>query len=306
MHKCLVIYGVSLCLLLCSSGALAQEQAHGGQWRQNNWQLSVMTGYEQETLHWSIAGNSYGQSPNVYSELAWKRTAGPSLQAAVEGRLARRWVFFARGRRMSIRQGSATDTDYRGDNRTDASYRQTFDSDKGYTASLLGGAGYLLFNNKRFTFTPFIGYSAGYQSLYLTDNNGSFGLLNSSYKTQWTGPFVRLASTLRFIPRWSLKADMVYSQLQYHATADWNLIQAFSHPVSFRQKAAGYGIDISGALQYRISPHIMIELLAGYANRQTGKGTDELYLSAGSTDKTQLNGVDADALRLLAGLHILL
>ena len=50
-------------------------------------QLSFSTGHQQEDFHWSIAGNTSGQNPNVLSELKWKNVSGEDFSAAM------RWNF---------------------------------------------------------------------------------------------------------------------------------------------------------------------------------------------------------------------
>ena len=52
--------------------------------------------------------------------------------------------FFAQGRRVFITRGTVSDTDYQGDNRTDATYREQFDSDKGSSADWSAGLGWEL------------------------------------------------------------------------------------------------------------------------------------------------------------------
>ena len=115
-----------------------------------------------------------------------------------------------------------------------------------------------------------------------------------------------IGSELRLAARWTLAAEITYSQVDYSAKADWNLIPTFSHPVSFRHQAEGYGIDMNAALQYHCSPHLLLHLGGGGFTRQTGTGTDRLYLVSGQTDATQLNGVGTDGIRWTGGLKFML
>jgi len=318
MRLVIIGYGTLLAAILCGTTTCAQQEkttkpqggkTAPGQKRikydaENGWQFSLLTGYRQENLHWSIAGNSYGQDPNVYSELIWKKLSGTVLHASLLWQAHKRWRFRAEGNRAVITRGSVTDTDYRDDNRANASYRQQFGSDKGYTASWLAGAGYALLPESRFSITPYIGYAASYQNVYLVDPVAMLGLLNSSYKTQWYGPFVRVESVLQLTRKLDFIAGILYSQLNYHAQANWNLISTFNHPLSFRHEAKGYSIDINGELRYKLSRAARINVLAGYFNRQTGTGIDQLYLASGQTDKTRLNGVGSDGFSVMAGLGI--
>src|ERR1700749_3420291 len=67
---------------------------------------------EGQDFHWSIAGNSAGRDPNVYSELKWSGVSGPMGCAAVEWKPGGRWKVTAGGSRVFTRSGTLTDTDY--------------------------------------------------------------------------------------------------------------------------------------------------------------------------------------------------
>ncbi len=47
-------------------------------------------------------------------------------------------------------------------------------------------------------------------------------------------------------------AKGIYDQAVYRATADWNLIQNFSHPVSFTHHADGFGVEGQMGVEYAI------------------------------------------------------
>ena len=285
-------------LSACIVDAQDRPAAPGGE----KVQFSLRAGYQQESYHWSIAGNSSGQSPNIYSELKWRRLGGPSAQLALSWNVWKWLSLYADGSRLFILSGKVSDTDYQGDNRQHPVYQGGFDSDKGYTASWSLGAGGCILHNHSFRLSPVIGYGVHYQSMYLVDHSGVYTMLNSSYKTTWKGPYARLLTTLRLDRKWQLNAGLAYHQVVYRAKADWNLINTFSHPVSFRHFANGYGVDVDAALVYRLTHALGVSLGGGYCNWQTGKGTDELYLSAGGTDRTQMNGAFRNGYRILAGL----
>jgi len=265
-------------------------------------QLSFRTGWQQESYHWSIAGNSSGQNPNVYSELKWRRISGPVMRLAISWNLWRWLSLYADGSRLFITGGKVTDTDYQGDNRQHVTYQGVFDSDKGNAASWSLGAGGCILDNGLFSLSPILGYGVHTQALYLVDHSGVYTQLNSSYKTHWKGPYLKVISTLWLGPHWQASAGLAYHQVVYTASADWNLINTFSHPVSFRHNANGYGIDANAELHYRLTHLLSCSLGGGYFNWQTGRGTDELYLSAGGTDKTQMNGAFRNGWRVTGGI----
>jgi hypothetical protein len=273
---------------------------------ENKWLITFSSGYQQQNLHWSIAGNSNGQNPNVYSELKWRHVNGPSAIISVQWH-AWKWLSVcADVSHTFILSGKADDTDYQGDNRTNRVYQGKFDGDKGYLASWSAGIGYRILHARLFHLTPFIGYGINYQSLFLVDHSGAFGKLNSNYSTNWHGPLVKIITALQVSHTIVLTADLVYHQVSYSAKADWNLISQFSHPVSFRQVADGYGLNADAGLVFSLGQHITFSMGAGYTNWQTGKGTDRLYLVSGQTNATRLNEAVTDGFRCVAGIGIFL
>lgn len=265
-------------------------------------QLSLLTGYEQQDLTWSIAGNAAGQSPNVLSELQFKNIGGQSITGALQWNVWNRIIFTADYSRVFIKTGTVADNDYSADNRTQPVYGAVFNSDKGYTQAWSFGAGYHLFNNNTFSLIPSAGYIISRQSLFLLDRTGNFPDLNSTYETNWKGPYVKANAILRLINKLKLNVNLGYNQVNYNAKADWNLIQNFQHPVSYRHTAKGFGVDANAGLAYDITSNIAVNLGGGYFTWQTGKGIDELFLNSGGSDKTQLNKVNRKGYRLFGGL----
>jgi hypothetical protein len=273
-----------------------------GQALEKKLELSLSTGHQQEDFHWDIAGNINGRNPNVLSELKCKKISGQDYSAILQWNIWRRFSLSGAYRRVNVRSGSVSDTDYAGDNRTQPTYQENFSDNKGSTTVWGAGAGYIIFNNNLFTLIPYAGYGINKQSLYIVDNSGRFPGLNSSYDTRWNGPFVKVSSSVKIWHALKLAADFTYNQVNYSAVGNWNLINEFQHPVSYRHAAKGYGIDASARLIYKINPNIGITLGYGYFNWQTGNGTDQLYLSSGQVDKTQLNGVWRSGYRVNGGL----
>ncbi|HTD42499.1 MAG TPA: hypothetical protein VK671_17850 [Mucilaginibacter sp.] len=292
-HK--FIFLAATCLFYCKA-AQAQDA--------NKLQFSGGAGYQRENFHWSIAGNINGQSPNVYSELKWKSISGIKWDAAMQWNFYSRFLLTGGYDRSSITSGTSNDTDYGGDNRTNPVYNQNFSSNKGSTSAWSAGLGYKLIANKLWKLTPYAGYGIHYQSYYLLGDEGSFGQLNTTYKPQWEGPFIRLTSSVQLLKNLEAFGDFTYNQVKYNAAADWNLIQNFQHPVSFRQAANGYGIDMEAGLSFNINRHLAINTGFGFFNWETGNGTDTLYLTSGGTEKTQMNGATRNGMLFKVGLNI--
>jgi outer membrane protease len=251
-------------------------------------QVQVMGGYQQENLRWSIAGTSSGRNPNVYSELKWHGVGGLSTGAALSWEVWRRLVVFAEGSRMFTSSGTVSDTDYGGDDRTDPVYGRSFESHKGYAYANFLGLGYRFLIGSRLQLTPAVGYEWSGQRLSIED---AAEFLNSYYRTWWKGLVVRGSGELRLDGKWGLLFSGVYHQANYRADADWNLIQAFSHPVSFSHRADGYGLEGRLGVKYVAGRHVAVVVAGDYFNWRTGKGVDELYMTSGQTSQTQLNEV---------------
>lgn len=274
-----------------------------GVFGQDRLQVQVSGGYQREDLHWSIAGNSAGQDPNVYSELKWQAVGGVSAGVALSWQLWRKVVVFAEGSRVFTLSGTVSDRDYGGDNRTHPVYGQSFDSHSGYAYTSFLGAGYRLWEGRRLELTPAVGYGWSGQRLSI---EGEDGLLNSRYQTGWKGAVFRASGVLRIDGAWGILFGAAYHQVNYRADADWNLIRTFSHPVSFRHWADGYGLDGELGVRYAAGRHVAVVLAGDYFSGRTGKGIDELYLASGQTSQTQLNGVVLTGFGLRVGLRLVL
>ncbi|MDB5148738.1 MAG: hypothetical protein JWQ57_2758 [Mucilaginibacter sp.] len=288
------------CLLWLMIGARTLYAQSGG----NKLQFDITDGYQRENFHWSIAGNSNGQNPNVFSELKWAKLGGKSVTASLQWNVYQKFSFYADYSRQFITSGSVNDSDYSGDNRSSNTYNETFDAGKGHIQRWALGAGYQLVKNSWLTLIPYAGYSDNRQSLYLYDSDNRFPGLNSSYQTQWKGAFIKAIASLKLIEKLRFNVDITYNQVSYNAQGNWNLITTFQHPVSYRHHANGYGLNMNGALVYAITKHIAIQAGAGYLYWQTGNGTDQLYLNNGDVDKTQMNGAFMNGFRVFGGLII--
>lgn len=274
---------------------------------QSNFTLQLTSGYERQNFRWSIAGNSAGQDPNVYSELKWRDVGGITSGIDLRWQIKKRWYLYASGSRTFTRWGSMTDTDYGLDNRNDQLYHQQFPVTGGYNQSVSGAIGYSIFNSERIRLVPYIGYSVDKQYFPITDPGnaepGTAAQLNSSYSARWLGPLVGAEATWQFSANWALLVQGTYDQALYRASADWNLIEEFEHPVSFRHHAEGFSVRATISLNYAASQHISLICAADYFDRETGKGIDDLYLHSGQTQQTQLNGVKTAGFGIRGGVQ---
>ena len=174
--------------------------------------VRVSAGYERQDFRWSIAGNSAGQDPNVYSELKWHGVCGPAGRVEVSWKPVGRWRVLASGSRGFVRSGSMTDTDYGLDNRNDPIYHQQFGVTAGHDFSLGALVGYSLLCIDRFQLSPYLGYGYEEQIFPVTDPGGPYEGLNSSYATKWLGPMAKVVGSWQLSARWQVMADVTYHQ----------------------------------------------------------------------------------------------
>jgi hypothetical protein len=254
-------------------------------------QLSIAGGYGQESLRWSIAGDANGRNPNILSELRWKGVGGSVTTANIRFGLFDHWQLEGDYEHMFFSSGKVYDTDYGGNDRTNEVYTAQFNAGKGGADYWQAGLTNQIPVTGKFSITPSAGYAIFHQSLYIYGYAATFSDLNSTYKTTWMGPYGQVLCSIELTKKLCMDAALRYSQVRYRASANWNLIQAFSHPESFRHTANGYGIDTQASLLYRVSGVHAIGIKGSYARWQTGHGTDELYLVTGGSEQTQLNEV---------------
>lgn len=268
-------------------------------------ELSLTGGYQAAGLQWSIAGNLAGQSPNVLSEVKWRGLAGSVVTGGLKLRLFRR--FFLQGGlyHAAIKHGRATDSDYGQDDRAGRSYYAELNADEGYFRGGQLQLGYEVFSRRRLNVSVSAGYKKSQEELYLLDHQNAVPgerNLRSVYNTDWHGPVASVNLRYRLLERLTLNNQFSYGQLSYRATADWNLIDAFQHPISFRQKAQGYDLQNALSVNYQLKPFLAILLTATASRAETGSGVDDLYLESGAVQSTRFNGVSKNMQSIQLGL----
>lgn len=285
MNKYLTLF----LILVSAYHANAQSAAT----REDKVVIAVYGDYLHENLDWSIAGNSNGQNPNVLSEVRWKdlKLRGTGLDVLVN--IWSGIIFKGQYHRGTIYSGNATDTDYSQDNRTNPSYHADLNSDEGYAYNYSAALGYRFKVLPVFFVTPYAGYNKSRQSLFLKEFNDQTPdgekKLNSTYQTNWTGPMIGFDAALALRDWLSLKGSLSYAQMKYRAAADWNLIDAFAHPDSFKHNADGYEAAVVLQLDFRVTSSLSAFIRGNYTHAETGTGTDELFLVDGASVKSQFN-----------------
>ena len=287
--------------------ATAQTDAFKGE-------LKLSNGYRVDNLDWNIAGNPDGRSPNVLSELAWSDLEIFQLKAAV--RVTVRDVFYLRGSLAHgwIFDGRNRDSDFLGDNRTGEFSRSNNGSDDGAVWDASAGAGYAFaLGSGKLRIIPLIGYSYHQQNLTIRDGNqtvsrppsnaglGPFGGLDSTYETEWRGPWIGFDLDFQASDRIMLSSAIEYHWADYDAVADWNLRPDLLRFRSFEHHATGQGFVLSLGLEYLLAGPWSIDLAANYQQWSTDAGTDLVFLNNGAILATRLNEVNWDSFAILIG-----
>jgi hypothetical protein len=287
-------------LVLFSLNAHSQNQP-----KKPKFLLDASSAYYTEDFNWSIAGNVNDRYVIILSELRWRKIKGVQLNLNGEYNF---WKgLFVKGNlsKAFITSGKVSDTDFGQDNRQDTLFHDTFNSDHGNITSWAAGVGYKLSIAKKYSVAPFVGYGNNSQSLFVLRDYGNVtGNLKSTYDTKWNGLTMGLSFIVPVHERIIITAQSTYRQLNYSAKANWNLIEDFEHPVSFRHKAKGYGVENNIGVHYVLNEKISLSLNGQLGHWTTGKGTDTLYRTNGEVNVTQLNRVHRNSATLGAGIQI--
>lgn len=294
-----------------------REYSEGLTSKEADFRASLTAGYRIDELDWNIAGTAAGTSPNIISELTWKDLESRQLRGSIdytqlEGMLRGLHVdgFAYRG---WIYSGVNQDSDYAGDNRTDEFSRSYEDSDDGDILGYGAAIGYAFEFRKNQDLTrarviPLLGYAQYIQELTMTNGvqvippSGPFGGLNSSYETEWKGPFIGADLELLFSRKHLVHLRGTYHLADYYAKANWNLRTDFQHPKSYEHEADGKGYTMLLEYAYMFYPHLALNLQGSYESFTAEDGVTRFFLSDGTTSIQKLNEVNWDALSFSGGL----
>jgi len=273
--------------------------------------LDLDVGYRTDKLDWNIASNASGTStPNILSELSWDdlrirqlgaswrltRADGVQLHAHIDYG----WIVDGRNR----------DSDYLGNNRTQEFSRSDNDTNGDYVWDLALAGGMRVPITDVFAFIPSVGVSHHAQLLRITDGNqtippsGPFPGLDSTYRTQWTGPFIGAEINAAIGARVQAFVRMEHHWANYYAKANWNLRSDFQHPRSFEHEADGTGRLLAvGLSSGPLWSGWRARLTYQYQKWRTDPGIDRVFFDDGSVAITRLNEVNWTSRALLLGLE---
>ncbi|MBI3553356.1 MAG: hypothetical protein HY077_12750 [Elusimicrobia bacterium] len=285
--------------LLASSPARAAKEVRGT--------LELASGYRKDSLNWNIGFPATPGSPDVLSELTWRRVVVYDFQL----RLSLEYAGVLQGRlklgRGVIVDGDVQDSDFGGSGRTFEFSRSDSKANKGYTQDVSLGVGARI-SGAKFSLSP-LPLGMSYDSLNLRMSNGvqthsscapngqcgapvgPITGLNSSYNASWTGPwsgvdaeFAEDDFLLRLTYEYHWKA-------KYSGKADWNLRQDLAHPVSFKHAATGAGTVAELRLDYVAASNWSVGIAGTYQSWSAEAGTDTTFLAGGAQGAAKLNKV---------------
>lgn len=271
------------------------------QFRNNiNMDISITNGIALGDFTWSIAGNINGTNINVLSELNWYDLTGYQLGGEYN-------LFFSNKIGVSLQsatafytEGLATDTDYTAPNKQNIDFYAKHRGKKSYAHNSDLKIKYVFFKKEHLTIVPEIGLSYINHLYRLRDD--ILLDLNTTYKTFWYGINVGSSFAFHISDKTDICAGISYQQLNYYATANWNMSYQLQNPKSFTHTAKGYGIKPSILYKVHLSKVLSIFVNWKYYYFSTGKGVEKNYLTDGTTVIQRFNDGTGEQQSFLIGL----
>jgi len=250
-------------------------------------------------FQWSIAGNLQGQSPNILSELTFEKIIATGGYLTASYKLAEHLTLTASFQKNTVISGNGTDADYKENNRMDATYQVSFNSNKGVMDNFRIGCAYNIIASARFKLNTELFFANSLQNFNILDLN--YQNLNSTYKANWKSADIGVSGSYALTKRLSVLGAMSYGLNKYNSEADWNLIEIFRHPISFKQHANGDEFEGRAGLNYMLNSNFSILLCGKLGQMRSYKGLDTSFLQNGNEVKTQFNGANDNFYELKLG-----
>lgn len=287
-----VILTVALCHSPRTNAALLVES-----------NLTLSPSFRVDNLDWNIAGDEYGNAPNVLSELKWTSLTSLQMQLSSEIMVNRILYLKGFGNYGFIFDGDNQDSDYLGDNRTQEFSRSNNDAGDGNVNDVGFSLGMVLVfydddAGGTMTFIPQLGYSVHQQNLRSTNGKqtippiGPFPGLNSEYNAQWDGPWLGLDFRIQSSWTSALHFRYEFHKADYYADANWNLRDDLAHPLSFEHNATGTGQILALGWRQELNNDWLIGVELLWQRWSADNGKDRLFFSDGGNSVTRLNEVN--------------
>ncbi|WP_312338156.1 hypothetical protein [Sphingobacterium sp.] len=244
-------------------------------------------------LDWSIAGNLDGQSPNILSELIFSNINAIGTSFKIKYNPTDKFDFFVSYQKLWTYAGTGLDTDYEKDDRVRPTYQQEFTSHTGSSNSVRIGGTYYLFINNKFKVGSGIQFRNFEHKLFILQEN--LPDLNSTYIVNSKSLGLSLCGHYYLNEKMAFGSNIMYSILNHHSKANWNLIDIFEHPVSFTQKAVGYGLEGTLNFNYFFKKNISMSFGLIFERQTSSDGKDKSYLKDKTTRETKFNGLNLNS-----------
>lgn len=295
--------GFIRCIALCLMSTLAQA---------DELNLSYGLGARHDDFRWAVAADLQGGSPNILSELSWRKLRAWEHQLGLEYHSESGWVGRVKlGRTDFNLGGEVQDSDYNFDNRR-GEFSRSLNAAQGSTAQdagLLMGRRFYLDESDNLTITPVIGRSRNVADLRMNDGVqiipalGAYPNQNSRYRAQYDSTIAGVESRWWFLPPFGLDLQWHHHRFNYHAEADWNLRTDFQHPVSFYQQGSGTANRWTVGLLARMNRDWMMELAHSRHRSRLKNGLDVTNNADGTHQYTLLREVDWSSASTSLRLH---
>lgn len=280
----------------------------------------IGVGYRKDAVDWNFAGGPGG--PNILSELKWNNLCMVNYYGQL--RVSMPVLNYARltGNYGSIFNGTNTDWDYNGDDRTDPFSHAINKADKGEAFELSAAIGWPLPRwIEALSIVPLIGYSQqeqhlqlydGFQALYVNSpfNNTSIPDLASNYRAKWYTPFIGVDLFYRLRNKWKIIATGEWHGGRYCGEGFWNLRTDFLSDIRHRAYISGVVLRLQGLYNYL--NFYTLGLIGEYTYMRTGRGINQVDISQSQYDfsgqflgnqqvtaEGQLNGVHWHSWRII-------
>jgi len=282
--------------------------------------VSLDGGYRIDDLDWNIGGGIFG--PDVISELTWDDLEIYQIRGSGTldiGNNVSPYTLHLRGMVGYgwIVDGENQDSDFDGDNRTDEFSRSNNEAGDGEVIDASAGIGpRFKVQTGKLAITPLVGFSYHEQNLTMTDGfqtlsrpdidplvqpTGPFDGLDSTYETQWYGPWVGLDVAMRPVEKFTLSGSFEYHWADFDAVGKWNLRTDLAQPKSFEHKADGDGVVLSLGGEYALTPKWSVHLNLDYRDWRAEDGIIRFFFASGNEVVQRLNEVNWQSRDVLLG-----
>lgn len=284
----------------------------------DSFQIAPYIELSKADLVWSVAaGPGLNYSPNVLSELSFEdlKARGGGFTISHINKLNDKVAFYIEGDIASsdISTGSARDSDYFGDNRTEE-FSRSYSKTKGDgLKKKLGAMGfkYRWMSNRGHYVSVLIGMSDfqydinmkdGVQYIPIESRGIQLTGLDSTYDSIFKSEFIALMSEHAF-PFGTLGLRIEQHKTEFDAKANWNLRQDLAHPISFAQTGEGDGYVVVLGYSYAINTSWDVYLNIVKRNYVISDAYDHIFMREGSSVVTRLNEVDYEDYSSQAGFR---